>query len=199
MEYHELESGMPLADFACPTPVALTPRRFGDERGFFSETWNRRRSADLGIDVDFVQDNQSLSRDVGVVRGLHCQAPPHEQGKLVRVIRGAVLDVAVDVRRGSPSYGRWSAIILSEENGTQFYLPPGYLHGFVTRAPETEVLYKCTDYYAPECERAVRYDDPGLGIDWGLGSRDAILSDKDRQAGTFKEFTSPFIYERITT
>ena len=181
--------------FSYPRPVLLSPPRFKDERGFFSETWNRRRHAELGVDVDFVQDNHSVSRDRNTVRGLHFQAPPYAQGKLVRVIRGTILDVAVDIRKGSPSYGKWVSELLSAENGFQFYVPPGYLHGFITREPDTEVAYKCTDYYAPETEGAIRFDDPALDIDWGIDPEDAVLSAKDATADAFTDFDSPFVYE----
>ena len=144
-----------------PGVVILTPRRFGDERGFFSESWNRRVMADLGLDIDFVQDNHSLSRDIGTVRGLHFQAPPHAQAKLVRCGRGRLFDVAVDIRRGSATFGQWVGVELSFENGRQLLIPEGFLHGFVTREPDTEIIYKCSDFYAPDADGAVRFDDPG--------------------------------------
>lgn len=177
------------------TPLAgvliLTPNRFGDDRGFFSESWNRRVLADHGIDLDFVQDNHSLSAAVGTVRGLHYQSPPAAQDKLVRCGQGALFDVAVDVRRGSPTYGQWFGIELSAENGKQLLVPKGFLHGFVTRAPNTEIIYKCTDYYAPECDGAVRFDDPLIGIDWGLDG-EPVLSAKDAAAPGLAEFDTPF-------
>lgn len=179
-----------------PTPIpgllVLTPRRFGDARGFFSESWNRKTLDGQGIALDFVQDNHSRSAQVGTIRGLHYQAPPHAQDKLVRCGRGALYDVAVDIRRGSPTYGQWFGLELSAENGKQLLVPKGFLHGFVTRAPETEICYKCTDYYAPECDGAVRWD--SCGIDWGL-SGDPVLSDKDAAALPFAELVSPFIWE----
>jgi len=177
-----------------PGLLVLTPRRFGDARGFFCESWNRRQMEAAGIELDFVQDNQSLSVAPNTVRGLHFQAPPHAQDKLVRCGRGALFDVAVDIRRGSPTYGKWFGTELSAENGRQLLVPRGFLHGFATRAPETEILYKCTDYYAPECDGAVRFDDPALGIDWGL-STDPVLSDKDAAAPGFAGFDSPFEWE----
>ena len=173
--------------------LILTPRRFGDDRGFFSEVWNRETLKAQGIDLDFVQDNHSLSRRTGTVRGLHFQAPPHAQDKLVRAGAGVVFDVAVDIRRGSPTYGRWVGVELSAENGRQLLIPKGFLHGFVTRSPEAELLYKCTDVYSPSCDGAVRFD--SLGIDWGLDPASAILSDKDRAAPAFADFESPFVYE----
>jgi dTDP-4-dehydrorhamnose 3,5-epimerase len=175
-----------------PGVLLLTPQRFGDARGFFCETWNRRRFAEAGIDVDFVQDNQSLSAAAGTLRGLHYQAPPHAQAKLVRCGRGRLFDVAVDIRRGSPTYGQWAGAELSAENGKQLLVPAGFLHGFVTRAPDTEILYKCSDYYAPECDGAVRWD--SCGIDWGLDGA-PVLSDKDAAAPPLSEFESPFTWE----
>ena len=148
--------------------------------------------AEHGLDIDFVQDNHSLSRDVGTVRGLHFQAPPHAQGKLVRCGRGRLFDVAVDIRKGSPTYGQWVGEELSFENGRQLWIPAGFLHGFVTREPDTEIIYKCSDYYAPECDGAVHWD--SCGIDWGF--RDTpVLSEKDEAAIPLAAFDSPFVYE----
>lgn len=172
--------------------VLLTPRRFGDARGWFSETWNKRALAEAGIDADFVQDNHSMSAPVGTLRGLHYQAPPHAQDKLVRCTKGVIFDVAVDARAGSPTYGNWVGYELSDENGAQLYVPKGFLHGFVTRSEGAEVQYKCTDYYAPASDGGVRWD--SLGIDWGL-TGDPVLSDKDRDAPTFADWTSPFTLE----
>ncbi len=174
--------------------LILTPRRFGDARGWFSEVWNAQTLAAQGITTPFVQDNHSYSRDPGTVRGLHYQRPPHAQAKLVRCGRGAIFDVAVDVRKGSPTYGQWFGVELTAENGRQLLIPAGFLHGFVTRAADTEVLYKCSDVYAPDCDGAVRFDDPSLGIDWGLDPASAILSDKDRNAPLFQNFATPFEY-----
>lgn len=170
----------------------LTPKRFEDARGFFSESWNRRTMAEVGFDVDWVQDNHSLSVLPGTVRGLHFQTPPHTQDKLVRCGRGALFDVAVDIRRGSPTYGQWVGHELSFENGQQLLIPAGFLHGFATLRPETEILYKCSDYYAPECDGAVRFD--SLNIDWHLGELEPILSEKDAAAQSFADFDSPFTY-----
>ncbi|MCJ7874823.1 dTDP-4-dehydrorhamnose 3,5-epimerase [Phaeobacter sp. J2-8] len=178
-----------------PGVVILTPRRFGDNRGFFSESWNKERMAQNGLDYDFLQDNHSLSRTVGTVRGLHFQSPPHAQTKLVRCGRGALLDVAVDIRRGSPTYGKWVAEELSFENGKQLLIPAGFLHGFATLEPDTEINYKCTDYYAPECDGAVRFDDPDIGIDWRVDTSAAVLSEKDAAAPLLKDFDSPFTWE----
>ena len=185
-------------DFVTQTKLSgvllLSPPRFGDDRGFFSESWNRRKMADHGIDLDFVQDNHSLSSAVNTVRGLHFQSPPHAQAKLVRCGRGALFDVAVDARKGSATYGQWVGYDLTAENGLQLLIPAGFLHGFATRAPDTEIIYKCSDYYAPECDGAVRFDDPDIAIDWGL-SDDAILSEKDSSAQRFADFESPFTVE----
>ena len=172
--------------------LVVTPKRFGDARGFFSEIWNGRTLAQSGVHrPDFVQDNHSISRDAGTLRGLHYQAPPRAQGKLVRCGQGRLFDVAVDVRRGSDTYGMWFGTELSFENGRQMWVPPGFLHGFVTRVPNTEIVYKCTDYYDPECEGAVHWN--SIGIDWGI--RAPILSDKDARAPQFSEFRSPFVFE----
>ena len=186
---------MQIEETALAGVVLLTPARFGDGRGFFSETWNRRRMAGAGLDFDFVQDNHSFSARAGTVRGLHFQAPPHAQAKLVRCGRGRLFDVAVDIRRGSPSYGRWIGAELSFENGRQLLIPAGFLHGFATLEDETEIVYKCSDYYAPDCDGAVRFDDPDIGIDWGIDTATAVLSDKDAAAPRLRDFDSPFIYE----
>ncbi len=178
-----------------PGILILTPARHGDERGFFSESWNRKRLAEEGLDIDFVQDNHSLSAAVGTVRGLHFQSPPHAQAKLVRCGRGRLFDVAVDIRRGSPTYGQWTGVELSYENGRQLLVPEGFLHGFVTREPDTEIIYKCSDYYAPDCDGAVRFDDPAIGIDWGIDPAKAVISDKDRDAPLLSDFRSPFVLE----
>ncbi len=163
---------------AIPEVILLTPARIADPRGFFSVTWNRRMLAERGIDQDFVQDNHSHSSQAGTLRGLHCQIAPHVQGKLVRVVRGAIWDVAVDLRQGSPSHGRHVAVELSAANFCQLYVPGGFLHGFVTLEPDTEVIYKVTDEYDREAERGVIWNDPDLAIPWPV--RVPFLSDKDR-------------------
>lgn len=176
--------------------LILTPKRFGDDRGFFSESWNRATLANHGISLDFVQDNHSLSARVGTIRGLHFQSPPHAQDKLVRCGKGRLFDVAVDIRRGSPTYGKWVGVELSFENGRQLLVPAGFLHGFVTREPDTEIIYKCTDVYAPECDGAIRFDDPDIGIDWELPDGvEPLLSDKDAKALLLREFETPFVFE----
>lgn len=183
---------MQIEETGLPGLKVLTPARFGDSRGFFSESWNRRRMAEQGLDLDFVQDNHSLSRAPGTLRGLHFQSPPAAQDKLVRCGQGALFDVAVDIRKGSPSYGKWFGIELSAENGKQLLVPKGFLHGFVTRVPDTEVIYKCTDYYAPECDGAVAWD--SCGIDWEFDGT-PVLSEKDAAAPALADFDSPFVWE----
>lgn len=173
--------------------VILTPQRFGDARGFFCESWNRKRMAEAGLDYDWVQDNHSMSLEVGTLRGLHFQAPPHAQAKLVRCGRGSLFDVAVDIRKESPSYGQWVGYNLSFENGRQLLIPAGFLHGFVTLEPQTEVIYKCSDHYAPECDGTVRFD--SLDINWDLRQLDPVLSEKDAAAQDFADFDSPFVWE----
>lgn len=172
--------------------VVVTPARFGDNRGFFSETFSTRAMEQAGLPSNFVQDNLSRSANKGTVRGLHCQAPPHAQAKLVRCLRGAILDVAVDVRHGSSTYGEWVAEELSDDNGSALLVPEGFLHGFVTLTDNVDVFYKCSDHYAPETEMSVRFDDPSIGIDWGITSDQATLSGKDGEAGSLAEFETPF-------
>jgi dTDP-4-dehydrorhamnose 3,5-epimerase len=172
----------------------LKPKRFGDHRGFFAETYNCQLYAGLGVDAEFVQDNHSLSAAVGTVRGLHFQAPPHAQAKLVRCGRGAIFDVAVDIRRGSTTYGQWVGYELSAGNGAQLFIPAGFAHGFATLEPDSEIIYKCSEYYAPETEGSLRWDDPELGIDWPEAG-DAILSEKDAVAPLLADLNSPFEFE----
>ena len=183
---------MKVTETALPGVLLLEPPRFGDARGFFSESWNRKTLAKHGIEIDFVQDNHSVSAQTGTLRGLHFQSPPHAQDKLVRCGRGVLFDVAVDIRRGSPTYGHWVGYELSAENGLQLLVPAGFLHGFVTRVPDTEIIYKCSDYYAPECDGAVRWD--SVGIDWGALDT-PVLSDKDAAAPALADFDSPFVWE----
>ena len=182
---------MQIEETALAGVTIITPRRFGDERGWFSEVWNAKALASAGIVADFVQDNHSLSRPKGTIRGLHYQAPPHAQAKLVRCGAGAVWDVAVDARVGSPTYGQWIGVELSAENGRQLFVPEGFLHGFSTLTDGAELLYKCTDFYAPEADGAVRWDSPGLAIDWRLDGPPE-LSPKDAAAPAFDAWTSPF-------
>lgn len=186
---------MQIDETPIPGMIVVTPKRFGDHRGFFETTWIKRDLAAAGLPEDFVQDNRSLSAEVGTLRGLHFQVPPDGQGKLVRCGRGAVFDVGVDLRVGSPTYGRWYGEELTEENGKMLWVPRGFAHGFVTRAPSSEICYKCDGYYAPSAEGALRFDDPDLAIDWGVDSDAAVLSAKDAAAGSFADFQSPFDYE----
>lgn len=172
--------------------LLITPRRFGDDRGFFSESWSKRAFAESGIDIEFVQDNHSLSGTKGTVRGLHFQAPPHAQAKLVRCGRGRIFDVAVDIRRGSPTYGSWYGTELSFENGRQLLVPAGFLHGFMTLEPDSEIVYKCSHFYAPDCDGAVRWD--SCGIDWPLAGIEPVLSEKDAAAPALAAFETPFEY-----
>lgn len=173
--------------------LLLETTRHSDHRGFFAETYSRKKYIKFGINVEFVQDNHSLSREVGTLRGLHFQAPPHAQIKLVRCGRGAIFDVAVDIRRGSPTYGQWEGYKLTAENGFQLYVPVGFAHGFLTLEPDSEIVYKCSDYYAPETEGSVLWRDPDIGIDWPT-SVTPNLSEKDAVAPMLSDFTSPFIY-----
>lgn len=172
----------------------ITPAKHGDHRGFFSETYNKAALAEAGITIDFVQDNQSLSAQKGTMRGLHFQTPPFAQAKLLRVVRGAVFDVAVDLRRGSPSYGRHVSAVLSAEEWNQILVPAGFAHGFMTLAPDTEVIYKVSNYYAPECDKGLLWNDPALGIDWPLPAGGAVLSDKDTKQPLLAAFDTPFEY-----
>jgi dTDP-4-dehydrorhamnose 3,5-epimerase len=166
---------------AIPDVKILTPKRFGDHRGFFTEIYNRQRFAEAGITTEFVQDNHSLSAAVGTVRGLHFQSEPFAQAKLVRVVRGRILDVAVDIRRSSPTFGRHVAVELSAENGRQLFIPVGFAHGFCTLEPDTEIQYKVSAYYAAAHDHGIAWDDPALGIEWPVPPDEAVLSDKDRR------------------
>jgi dTDP-4-dehydrorhamnose 3,5-epimerase len=172
---------------AIPDVVLIEPKRIGDARGSFSETFRQDRfTAEIGP-VTFVQDNQSRSALKGTIRGLHFQREPRAQGKLVRAIRGAALDVAVDIRAGSPSFGRFEAVELSAENGHQLWMPPGFLHGFCTLSDDVELAYKVTDYYSPEHDAGVRWDDPDIGIPWPVDANAVVLSDKDRKAPLLRD------------
>ncbi|MBY6016076.1 dTDP-4-dehydrorhamnose 3,5-epimerase [Qipengyuania gaetbuli] len=177
-----------------PDVLLIIPHRFGDNRGFFAETYNGRTYRDVGIECEFVQDNHSLSDKVGTVRGLHFQKPPAAQAKLVRCGRGAIFDVAVDIRVGSPTYGKWVGYELSADNGLQLFIPAGFAHGFMTLKPGSEIVYKCSDYYAPETEGSVRWDDPDLGIEWP-DVDNPVLSEKDAEAPSLSQINSPFRWE----
>ncbi len=183
---------MQIEALSIPDVYLIIPPRFGDARGFFAESWNRKTLAAAGLVLpEFVQDNHSMSHQIGTVRGLHYQSPPHAQGKLVRCGRGSLFDVAVDARVGSPTYGKWVGAELSYDNGHQLWIPAGFLHGFVTRQLDTEIIYKCTDHYDRASDGGVRWD--SLGIDWG--ATDPVLSDKDRDAPAFSDWSSPFAFE----
>ncbi|WP_300540924.1 dTDP-4-dehydrorhamnose 3,5-epimerase [Maricaulis sp.] len=184
-----------LDPLALPGAFRILAPRFSDARGYFEVAYNRRDLAAAGLSTDFIQDNQSLSRETGTVRGLHYQLPPFQQAKLVRVLTGRILDVMVDARTGSPTYGQHCAIELDAEDGTQVFVPRGFLHGFVTREPDTVVLYKVDNDYAPGHDRSLVWNDPDLNIDWGISAGEAVLSDKDRAAGSWADFASPFSYQ----
>ncbi|MCE7798386.1 dTDP-4-dehydrorhamnose 3,5-epimerase [Sphingobium sufflavum] len=177
-------------------PVKLIqPRRFADSRGWFSETYVDTRWAGFGVDVPFVQDNHSFSAPTGTIRGIHFQSPPHAQAKLVRCVRGSIVDYAVDLRKGSPTYGQHVSAELSAENGSQLFVPVGFGHAFVTLEPDTEVVYKVSDYYAPDCDGGIRWNCPDVGIDWPLPSTGPVLSPKDDELPVLADFDSPFTYD----
>lgn len=175
--------------------ILVKPKRFGDDRGFFSETFRADSFEEARVHGPFVQDNHSLSRQQGVLRGLHFQTAPHAQAKLVRCTRGAILDVAVDIRTGSPTYGQYVSAELTAENGWQLYVPVGFAHGFVTRAEDTEVQYKVTDYYAPDCDGGFAWNDPAIGVDWGLNGETPVLSEKDAKAPLLSALPDLFQYK----
>jgi dTDP-4-dehydrorhamnose reductase/dTDP-4-dehydrorhamnose 3,5-epimerase len=170
----------------------LEPKVFGDHRGWFMETYSKRKFEELGIDIEFIQDNHSFSAQKGTLRGLHFQINPKAQTKLVRCTKGKILDVAVDIRKGSPTYKNWVAVELTEENKKQLLIPKGFAHGFLSLTDNVEVQYKVDEYYAPDCDRSIRFDDPEIGVDWGI--RNPILSEKDVKAPLLKDSDSNFIY-----
>lgn len=174
--------------------VRFVPKRFEDARGWFSETYQRDRFKAAGIDAAFVQDNHSYSAPAFTLRGIHFQTPPYAQAKLVRCLRGRIWDVAIDLRAGSPSYGRSVATELTAERGEQLYVPIGFGHAFLTLEPDCEVAYKTSDFYAPECDAGIRWDDPALAIAWPLAGAPQ-LSDKDTRLPALKDFVSPFAYD----
>lgn len=175
-----------------PGVLEITTRRFRDDRGFFTETWSSKAFETIGLTQVWVQDNHSLTRAVGTLRGLHYQAPPFAQDKLVRVTRGSVYDVAVDIRRDSPTFGRWTGLTLSTATGNQIFVPRGFAHGFLTLEPNTEVQYKVTAPYSPDHDRAIRYDDPAIGINWPITVDEAAMSAKDRAASALAEHDTGF-------
>jgi len=190
---------MQIVSLDIPEVKLITPKRFGDARGFFMETFSAPKLAEHGIERDWVQDNHSLSARPGVLRGLHFQAPPHAQAKLVRVTRGRVWDVAVDIRKSSPTYGRWVSAELSADNDQQMFIPEGFAHGFITLEPDTEFLYKVSSVYAPQSDGGVRWDDPDLNLPWPLDEieGDPQLSEKDAKLPKLADFNSPFIYSHV--
>lgn len=183
-----------LAPLALSGAYRIVAPRYNDARGHFEVPYNRNDLAKAGITADFIQDNQSLTLKTGTVRGLHMQLPPFEQAKLVRVLRGRILDVLVDARVGSPTFGKHCTIELDTDEATQVFVPRGFLHGFVTREPNTVVLYKVDNAYAPGQDRSLLWNDPDLNIDWGISAKDVILSEKDRMAIRWADFVSPFRY-----
>jgi dTDP-4-dehydrorhamnose 3,5-epimerase len=183
---------MKIERLGIPDVMLITPPRFGDDRGHFSETYSAPKLADAGLALGFVQDNQSFSRVKGVLRGLHCQVAPYVQGKLVRVLRGSIWDVAVDARPSSPTFGQYAAATLSAENGSQLWVPPGFLHGFCTLEPETEVFYKVTGLYDKASERGVIWDDPTLALPWPVEPSEVVLSEKDRILPRWEEAATWF-------
>jgi len=173
----------------------IVPDIFKDKRGYFSEIWNKETLLNLGINLEVVQENQAYSQKSKTIRGLHFQSPPFAQAKLVRCSRGSILDVAVDIRNGSPTYGKWVSEEISSENRKMILIPEGFLHGYITNTPNTEVVYLCSNYYDPKSEGSVRFDDQDINIDWEINLKDAIISKKDLEAPLFNELESPFFYE----
>ena len=180
-------------DLAIEGLKLVTPRKHGDDRGFFSETYNKSTWEVAGIHYNFVQDNHSLSRDVGTVRGLHFQTEPCAQDKLVRVVNGRILDVAVDIRRSSPTFGLHVAVELSKKNWRQLFIPKGFAHGFVTLEPDTEVIYKVTNFYSPTHDFGLAWDDPELAIEWGVSPAEALLSSKDKNWPRLRDLGVAFV------
>ena len=175
-----------------PGLILITPDKYDDDRGYFSEVYNLKRYSKVNVDVNFVQDNQSVNLTKNTIRGLHFQSPPYAQDKLVRVGRGSVLDIAVDIRKTSEYFGRYLKVKLSAINRKQLFIPKGFLHGFITLEDNTELLYKCSNFYAPEHDKTIRFDDPELNINWGVSNKILQISKKDLNGVSFKEFDSPF-------
>lgn len=170
-----------------PDVKVIKPKKHGDHRGFFSEVYNKSLFSEHGIDLDFIQDNQSYSAQAGTLRGLHYQGGEFAQDKLVRCVRGRILDVAVDIRKGSPTFGKWVSAEISAEEWNQILVPVGFAHAILTLVPDTEIIYKVTNYYAPTHDFGIRWNDPDLGIDWGMAESDVVLSDKDKAQPFFKD------------
>lgn len=188
----EKRQSMHIQALIIPDVKVLSPPKLGDRRGFFSEVYSRRTLADAGIGIDFVQDNHTSSTHAGTVRGLHFQTPPRAQDKLVRVVRGSVFDVAVDLRRSSPTYGRHASVVLTAAAWNQVLVPIGFAHGYMTLEPDSEVIYKVSDYYAPLHETGLLWNDPALGIRWPVPERDVVLSDRDRRLPALAGLETPF-------
>ncbi|WP_424140659.1 dTDP-4-dehydrorhamnose 3,5-epimerase [Roseomonas chloroacetimidivorans] len=178
--------------FEIEGPLLVTVRRFGDHRGFFMETYSQRDFEAVGVTAQFVQDNHSLSAEVGTLRGMHFQLKPHAQAKLVQVLRGSIFDIVVDIRRGSPTFGQHVSVELAARSGQQFYVPEGFAHGFITLEPDTEVAYKVTDYYAPECDRGIAWNDPDLALPWPELTNGPVLSDKDSRQPRLRDLPDAF-------
>lgn len=173
--------------------LIIEPDVFSDHRGWFMESWSKKKYEDLGINVEFVQDNESFTAKKGTLRGLHFQMDPMAQSKIVRVVKGAVLDVAVDLRKNSPTYLKWISVELSEDNKRQFFIPRGFAHGFVTLTDNVQFVYKCDNFYSKECDRSIRFDDPEIGVEWGI--TDPIVSDKDKNAPLLKDSDCNFVFK----
>jgi dTDP-4-dehydrorhamnose 3,5-epimerase len=185
---------MEVRELSLPGVFEIIPKTFGDDRGFFSETFSQSRFAALGLPDNWVQDNHSFSAPMHVLRGLHFQTPPAAQDKLVRVVRGAILDVAVDIRKGSPHFGAWVSLEVSAKRWNQILVPKGFAHGFMTLEPDTEVIYKVTAPYSPADDRGIRWDDPEIGINWPLGGNEPVLSAKDKIAPLLRDTPTGFEY-----
>jgi dTDP-4-dehydrorhamnose 3,5-epimerase len=185
---------MEIRQLDLPGVVEITPQKFGDARGFFSETFSKKRFADAGLVTEWVQDNQSFSAEKFVLRGLHFQVAPFAQDKLVRVLKGSIFDVAVDIRKNSPNFGHWVSCMLSANAWNQLLIPKGYAHGFLTLEPEAEVFYKVSAPYAPECDRAIRWDDPSIAVAWPLDGAQPILSGKDQKAPLLSETNGEYAF-----
>lgn len=189
---------MEIKELSLPGVFEITPKKFGDDRGFFSETFSQSRFAPLGLPEQWVQDNHSYSAPAHVLRGLHFQVPPAAQDKLVRVARGSILDVAVDIRHGSPHFGKWVALEVSAKRWNQIFVPKGFAHGFITLEPDTEVIYKVTAPYSPAHDRGVRWNDPDIGIIWPLAGKEPVLSAKDKIAPLLRETQTEFEFAEIS-
>jgi dTDP-4-dehydrorhamnose reductase/dTDP-4-dehydrorhamnose 3,5-epimerase len=176
--------------------LIIEPKVFGDHRGWFTESYSKEKYISLGINADFIQDNHSFTAKKGTIRGLHFQIEPKSQSKLIRCIRGKIYDVAVDIRKGSPTYLKWTGNVISEEEKNQIFIPKGFAHGFLSLTDDVEIEYKVDEYYSPDCDRSIRFDDPTFGIEWGIS--DPVLSEKDMKAPFIKDSDTHFIYKNTT-